>query len=433
MKVQKVGLCSIIFVSVCFLINLSAQAEENGQNTSWESLGPEGGWISELIQHTSNGNILYAAHAPLGGSFCRILKSTDRGSTWTELSQIYGYILCLTSDPNNSSTMYAFDGPCVHYSTDGGVTWNENYFTDLSFRYGMVDPNDSNLLHACGQHYDGSDRRVCYYRSTDGGSNWSVHYVLPAFYLSYPTSIKPDPTDSDIIYAGGYIYTGTEFHGYVYRSIDGGSSWEDVSSGTEGWTFDLLVDPTSGKVYAVSRSGVYRSTDHGDHWEKNDTWAEGDILAMDPNNTDILFAGSYDRCFKSTDGGVTWTFYTSGLFGGTCETIVIDRENPETVFLGNPAGFFKSVDGGATWTPSNSGLLMANITALKLVPSMPTTMYVAFDNNAVYKTNNAMGKMVTPSVPIWERLPEFYSCHNIAAFAIPHTDPDHVYAMEGGG
>jgi len=430
MKVLNVKLYFIIIVLFCLLFCHSVQAERNSQNASWESLGPEGGWIRDFVQHTSDSNILYAL--PFGNP-ARLHKSTNKGDSWSELSQLDGSGSVLAVDPNNSSVIYGLYGPYVYKSIDGGVTWNRNTFPDHSF-YGVhVDPINSNILHACGTHYNGSYRCVCYFKSNNGGSSWSRHYPLPTTEYTNPHSLEADPTNSDIVYISGRYYTGSEYSSFVYRSTDGGASWGDVTAGTAGYIYDIVIDPTSGKIYAVSVSGVYRSTNHGNHWDKNNGWAMGSKLAIDSNNPNILFTGDYNRCFKSTDGGVNWTLYTSGLFGGICQQIIVDRGNSNNVFYASAAGFFKSTDGGVTWFPSNSGLLLANITALKLVPTAPTTMYIAFDNNAVYKTNNARGKLNTPSAVIWNRLPEFYGCHNIADFAIPHANPDHIFAMEGFG
>lgn len=420
----------LISLSGALLLGRWAMAEDNLQNASWESMGPEGGWISNVLQHPTDNNILYATSYEYP---CRIYKSTDKGNTWIQLFQIDGFIDGLTIDPNNPSKMYGFNGTVVHKSTDGGSTWTYDRIENHFFYGGMVDPNDSNLIHAYGEYYTGTEWKICYFKSTNGGSSWSRQIVpLTSDYILVEC-MKYDPTNSAVVYIGGYYYTGTDYEGFIYRSTDGGTSWTDVSSGTEGFVWNFVVDPTSGKVYVITSYGIYRSTNLGNTWALHNGWAGGRVLAIDPNNPQNLFAGDYNRCFKSTDGGVNWTMCITGLFGGYCNSIIVDGENSNNVFYATGAGFFKSTDGGVTWFPSNSGLLLANITALKLVPAAPTTMYIAFDNNAVYKTNNARGKPNGPSAVIWDRLPEFYACHNIAAFAIPHANPDHVYAMEGGG
>ncbi len=405
-------------------------AEENQQTETWVSLGPEGGWIDILTQHPSNSNILYAA--PYGYP-CRIHKSTDKGNTWTELSQIFAYVYDLAIDPNTPSTMYAFYSNRIFKSTDGGLTWDDNRVDNYSFYGGKVDPNNSNLLHAYGRHHDGVQWNTSYFKSTDGGDSWSNYNPLPPNDYSYPYCMKPDPTNSEVAYIAGYYRPGPDNVSFLFRTTNGGTSWVNVASGTDGWIQDIVIDPTSGRVYAISGSGVFRSTNRGDHWDKNNGWAGGYRLALNPNDPNFLIAGDYNRCFNTIDGGVNWKKTTTAKNRGACQTNISDRENTNNVFYGNTAGFFKSTDGGVTWFTSNSGLLVANITALKLIPTTPTTMYIAFDNNAVYKTINAIGKPATPALDIWERLPEFYSCHNIAAFEIPPTNPDHLYAMEGGG
>jgi hypothetical protein len=69
----------------------------------------------------------------------------------------------------------------------------------------------------------------------------------------------------------------------------------------------------------------------------------------------------------------------------------------------------------------------ASITALCNAPSAPATVYAAFLNNAVFKSTAASGGTVT-----WQQLPDFYSCINIEDIVISPSNPDKLYAMEGG-
>jgi hypothetical protein len=101
--------------------------------------------------------------------------------------------------------------------------------------------------------------------------------------------------------------------------------------------------------------------------------------------------------------------------------------------LTNYAGFFKSTNGGQNWSGYSSGYCSSNIKAVRVHPLDPSTLYAAFDNNAVYKTTNALGKAGGEMDITWQRLEAFYDCHNIADFEFGLYDPDIVYALEGGG
>ena len=60
-------------------------------------------------------------------------------------------------------------------------------------------------------------------------------------------------------------------------------------------------------------------------------------------------------------------------------------------------------------------------------------MYISFNHNAVYKTNDAMAKTTGAKSVNWQRIDPFYSCDSVCDFEIDPGDPDRVYALEDGG
>jgi hypothetical protein len=116
-----------------------------------------------------------------------------------------------------------------------------------------------------------------------------------------------------------------------------------------------------------------------------------------------------------------------------CEDLLVDYTSGDNVFLATRIGIFNSSNGGQNWSAANNGLIMGSITSLQLAPSSPTTMYIAFENDALYKTTNALGKSFATTVDTWTRLEEFLACGNIISILVHPTDPDHVIALEGEG
>ena len=107
-----------------------------------------------------------------------------------------------------------------------------------------------------------------------------------------------------------------------------------------GGVADIDVDPSNPqRLYATTTDGVYRSTDGGASWDLS---LEGYFreTAVDPRNGDILYTGpqgdSYRYgVFKSTDGGDSWTRYDEGMTCINMATLSIAASDPDTLFTGS--------------------------------------------------------------------------------------------------
>jgi photosystem II stability/assembly factor-like uncharacterized protein len=189
----------------------------------------------------------------------------------------------------------------------------------------------------------------------------------------------------------------------IYRSIDGGTTWQQVGLTNSGAIGRLAVDPTNpqhlfaavaGQLYVRGgERGVYESNDNGTTWTRvlagdNDTTGAVD-LAIDPTNPNRVFAAMWDHLrepdlrtyggvgsgvFRSIDGGTTWSRLTNGLpaSGPTIGRIGIGLapSNPQRVYAlvistnGVFQGFYRSDNGGDSWTklPNDSALSSAQST-----------------------------------------------------------------------
>ncbi|MFQ5704366.1 MAG: WD40/YVTN/BNR-like repeat-containing protein [Gemmatimonadales bacterium] len=210
--------------------------------------------------------------------------------------------------------------------------------------------------------------------------------------------IAISPSDTNIVWAG----TGEEDSrnsisagGGIYKSTDGGLTWE--FKGLEGTQVigRIIVHPTNpdivyvaalGHVWNSNRErGLYKTTDGGETWKLvkfvSDRAGFVDI-AMHPNNPDILLASSWERVrgpyflnsggpgsalWKTTDGGATWSEvegngFPEGMKGRI--GVAIAMSNPDIVYAlveakqkagsGLASGLYRSDDGGDSWTKMNS-------------------------------------------------------------------------------
>ena len=176
----------------------------------------------------------------------------------------------------------------------------------------------------------------------------------------------------------------------VYRSRDGGATWEHIGLADSGAIGRMMVDPKNPKRLFVAATGdlfqpggqrgVYRSTDGGDTWTlvlagANDTTGAVD-LAIDPQNPDNVYTTMWDHrrepdlrryggpgsgLYRSTNGGNTWTRGGTGFPTGDLGRmgLAVSATAPNVVYAivnttaGPFQGFYKSVDFGATWVSTS--------------------------------------------------------------------------------
>src|SRR6185437_11117759 len=212
------------------------------------------------------------------------------------------------------------------------------------------------------------------FRTTDGGQNWGK--VLSKDQYTGGGDVVIDPKDPNTVYASlwdsvsGPWEDGNEYNGPnsgLFKSTDGGSNWKQL---TEGLPKDVIqahfaVAPSDpSRVYAAvahGRSvGVYRSDDSGATWteatdDRRPTGRIGGgdlpVLKVDPKNPDVVYITS-TVCWKSVDGGKTWSPLKGAPGGDDYQNIWINPDNPDTILLTSDQGAVISVNGGKTWSNS---------------------------------------------------------------------------------
>ena len=204
---------------------------------------------------------------------------------------------------------------------------------------------------------------------------------------------EANPGGGSITYGGGGIF----------RSVNGGVTWQRVGLANSGAIGRLVIDPTNpqrifaavtGRLYNPGgQRGVYESTDGGSTWRRvlaGDNSTTGAVdLAIDPTNPNRVFASMWDHLrepdlrtyggvgsgvYRSTDGGSTWQRLTNGLPPPSATIgrigIAVAPSNPQRVFAiviqtgGLFQGLYRSDDGGDSWTqlPNSSALSAAQST-----------------------------------------------------------------------
>jgi PKD repeat protein len=196
--------------------------------------------------------------------------------------------------------------------------------------------------------------------------------------------IRFDPNNTDIIYAGTPS-------GGLWKTIDGGVSWNCLTDFLPAiGCSDVAVDPTNSQiVYLASGDkdggdspsiGVFKSIDGGLTWNPtglqfaSNAYRRIGKLLINPQNPNILYAGTSGGIYKTMDGGINWYLMTQM----NTMDLAFKPGDPNTIYACK-IGFYKSTNGGLTWTQIATGLPQTNMTsrmAIAVCPAAPNNVYV---------------------------------------------------------
>lgn len=277
-----------------------------------------------------------------------VVKSTDGGATWTNATTGLDnlYVGSLFMHPTNPEILLAGTGnnqyfldAGVYLTTNGGDSWTRTLSDETinSVEFATSDPNIA---------YAGSAGSI--YRSSDGGQTWDrvsspPNWGPPGIIGGFPIDFQVDPRDPNRLFANNY-------GGGNFLTTDGGRTWAAASDGYTGAQVRALaVDPTEpGRVFAAARSGLFVSHDGGQHWEGLvDSGAEGlewNTIALDPSEPQHVLTASNWRpvIIESRDQGQTWQSGNQWLPEGQgWREIAFAPSDPTIVYAGS-AGFYSA-------------------------------------------------------------------------------------------
>jgi len=348
----------------------------------WRNVGPyRGGRTRALCGVPSQPNVFYMAQVN-GGVF----KSTDFGRTWEPIfdDQPTASVGAIAIPVSNPDVIYVGSGEGLHRpdlsigdgiykSTDGGKTWNHLGLRDAQqIAQIAVDPrNPDRLFVAAAGHPYGPNEERGVFRSSDGGATFEK--VLYRDENTGAGDVQIDPSNPDVVYASLWesregpwensTWDGT--NGGVFKSVDGGKTWRQLSGGLPENMVQANLAIAAGSpqiVMAAVRtstgSNLYRSNDGGETWSKPTEDARpaagiggGDlpVVRIDPKNADIIYSASV-VCWKSIDGGKTWEGWRGAPGGDDYQNVWINPDNPNIVALGSDQGAIVTTNGGQTWS-----------------------------------------------------------------------------------
>jgi photosystem II stability/assembly factor-like uncharacterized protein len=351
-------------------------------NFEYRNIGPSrGGRVTAVAGTVAAPSTFY-----LGASGGGVWKTEDYGTTWKNVSDGYfespsvGDIDVAQNDANvvyvgtgsDGLRSNVITGKGMYKSIDGGDTWEHIGLRETGHIGAVeIDPSNHNVVWvaAIGQAFSANEERGVY-KTADGGQSWDrVLYISDTVGFS---DLELLPGNPNIVFATAWkaerkpwtiISGGTQDEGGLFKSTDGGASWEKITEGLPQGLIgkiDLAISRAdSSIVYALVEApgddgGLFKSVDQGQSFEQVSN--EKDIrtrpfyyanIDVDPQDPDVVYAMA-TRNMKSVDGGKTWEHLRPPH--GDNHDMWINPDNPDLFIHGNDGGANVTHNGGETWS-----------------------------------------------------------------------------------
>jgi photosystem II stability/assembly factor-like uncharacterized protein len=310
----------------------------------------------------------------------------------------------------------------VWKTDDFGRTWNPIFDQAPTGSIGdlAVSPSHPDIIYVgTGEGLHRPDLSVGdgMFKSINGGQSWTK---IGLDDIQQIARVIVHPTNPDIVFVAGlgHPYGANEMRG-IFRSVNGGKSWEKVlyinhNTGSVQVEFDpsnpevLFADmwehqegPWENAAFSGPNSGLYKSTDGGTTWEKlvNGLPTADDGLGrigvgISPSNSKRIYATVDSRekggIYRSDDGGESWALIATDrrLWGRGSDfaEIKVHPKNPDLVYVANVASY-RSYDGGLTWSSFKGAPGGDDYHRIWINPIHPEIMIFAADQGAVVTVN----------------------------------------------
>ena len=369
-------------LSLFLLIAAAATHGQHFEGMKYRNVGPtRGGRVTAVAGTVAAPSTFY-----LGASGGGIWKTEDYGTSWNNVSDDYfstpsiGDIAVAQNDANiiyvgtgsDGLRSNVIAGKGMYKSIDGGATWQHIGLDDTGHIGAVeINPENHNMVYvaAIGQAFNANEERGLY-KTVDGGRNWEQ-----VLYISDETGISDVellPGNPEIVFATAWkaerkpwtiISGGENEEGGLFKSVDGGASWDKITEGLPTGLIgkmDLALSPAdSSIVYLLveapgDEAGLYKSIDQGQTFEQVSDH-DGIItrpfyyanIDVDPQNPDIVYAMSTGN-FISKDGGENWERLATPH--GDNHDMWINPNDPDLYIQANDGGANVTHNGGQTWS-----------------------------------------------------------------------------------
>jgi len=298
--------------------------------------------------------------------------SLNNGNSWTKINNLpFTQFYAIDVDYQNPERLIGGTQDNNTIMTNNGGLNNWEPILGGDGMYCLIDYSNPNVLYS---EYQWGNL----YKSTDGGYNMDyIGWSWSDDRINWSAPLAMDPVNSDILYFGSYR---------VWKSNNGGSSWNDVSGditkGIEQYFHTITtiaVSPIDNNIVIAGTGDglIHVSTNAGANWENitngiPDRWVTRVIA--DPFDENTIYATisgfrwdeQLPHVYKSEDIGQTWQSISGNLPEIPVNDIVLDPTYAGYIYIGTDAGVFFTNNSGQEWFMLSDGLPNAIVVAMKI-------------------------------------------------------------------
>ena len=344
----------------------------------WQVIGPDGGDARSLAYDAHNPD-----HVFLGTSTGQMFTSNDGGRNGPASPTSAA---TTTFSITSSSIRRTRPHLCFGLEHLQPATWRDlphrrrwPHLGDPARHARQVHPRDGHVSRQFDVLVAGALDGV--YRTKDGGSSWE-HLNSASSEVKNVESIAVDPQDANTVYAGTWHL--------AWKMFDGGVNWQHINKGMidDFDVFSVIVDHDNPQVvFASACSVIYKSDSAGNQFSKIQgipfTARRTRVLKQDPTNENIVYAGTTEGLWKTVDLGKTWKRVSSEEV--VVNDVFVDPRNSNHVVIATDrSGIMASMNGAATWETSNHGYAHRYVSALLADNQNANTLYVGLVNDREY-------------------------------------------------
>lgn len=415
------------FLRKCFLMLLLALVPQHARgqapdevalndyykNVKWRCIGPFRGGRSVCAAGVLGNSQAYFMGTTGGG----VWRTEDAGHHWENVSDGFfktgsvGAIAVSESDPNvvyvgmgehAPRGVMTSHGDGVYKSTDAGKSWKHMGLAETEHIARIViHPKNPDIVYIAAQgalHASSQARGI--YRSIDGGQNWErIHFVND---LTGCSELSMDMTNPQVLYATMWehqrkpwiVISGGEGSG-VYKSSDGGDSWETIHEGLpeeKGKGAIAVSRSNPERVYLLLESdsqkekgGLFVSSDAGKAWKRisedhrliQRAWYYTEVF-VDPTDEHTVYVLSAPA-LRSIDGGKSWE--TLAGTHGDYHDLWINPNDSRNMVVANDGGAAITFNRGESWS-RQSNMPTAQLYRLNVDNQFPYRIYAGQQDNS---------------------------------------------------
>ena len=308
----------------------------------------------------------------LCGTWEGVYNSSDNGTSWNLIGIPESEVVSLFFGPQNKLLAGISSGG-IFISNDRGNNWIGSGLAEIKIN--SIEVNSNNIIYAGGvQLTMGNNNNL--FSSSDFGINWA------------PLSQSFAEISKILINSQNFIFIATYGSG-VYRSTDNGLTWEEKNSGLTSYFINAIAFNSNNEIFAgTDYYGICKSTDAGNTWQQIGL-PDCSIYDIEINSVDEIYISICQyyqmyTIYKSTDNGVTWVEFNSGI--PNYPVRILTKNDKDEIFAGTESnGVYALFKDSTTWTSINIGLTDLGINDL-LVDSYG--YLYAGTSNGVFRSKN---------------------------------------------